>query len=280
MAPADSRSQLGAFLRPELGEPVDAPNGRFWFHHLPLADGRRIRGVSKDPLRERLLWRSTPLAMPGALDGLRVLDIGANDGWFTIASLLAGAREVVAVNPADVVGGAYPANLEWGAEHWGVAPTVRTGSFEELDDVGRFDVVLCLGVLYHVERLFDAMRALRRLLAPGGLLVVETQLTKARSLLPVFEMASDSYQSTVPLMKWELDRPGNVNTWIPNLRGLRNLAHAFDLTCTPVPRASPYRRRHGGRMRRGLFLCFHQADRPDLALTRRRRAPDQPAPPG
>ncbi len=44
----------------------------------------------------------------------------------------------------------------------------RTVSVEDIDSRQRFDLVLLIGVLHHLERMEDAMRRMVRLLAPGG----------------------------------------------------------------------------------------------------------------
>jgi SAM-dependent methyltransferase len=45
---------------------------------------------------------------------------------------------------------------------------------------GTFDVVLLLGLIYHVEDPVGAIRRARSLLKPGGICVVESQLTRQR----------------------------------------------------------------------------------------------------
>src|SRR5262249_44006956 len=56
-----------------------------------------------------------------------------------------------------------------------VEPYVGDFMTMDLTDLGRFDVVLFLGVLYHLEEPLRAMRRLAGLTAPGGLAVIETQ---------------------------------------------------------------------------------------------------------
>ena len=78
---------------------------------------------------------------------------------------------------------------------------------------GRFDLVLFLGVLYHLRNPMLAFDRIRGVLQPGGLLFVETQLTRKRKLA----------RSREPL--WEfLPRDtlhgDGTNKWAPNLAGL------------------------------------------------------------
>jgi len=57
-----------------------------------------------------------------------LLDIGANDGFYTIAALLAGAYEVTAINTANEP--TYPENLRFAGKQWNVAPEVVVDDFQ------------------------------------------------------------------------------------------------------------------------------------------------------
>ena len=101
--------------------------------------------------------------LPERLDGLRVLDVGAWDGYWTFEALRRGAREVVAIDDfSDFIG--RLGNEDRRA--WETFDLCRAalGHGEdrcrrvELDvyaadeaRLGRFDVVLCFGVLYHLR---------------------------------------------------------------------------------------------------------------------------------
>ena len=114
-----------------------------WWHSFELPDGKRIEGVcSLEGLRSRL--GQFPIAE--SLKGQRVLDIGCWDGWFSFELERRGA-EVVAVDCWDnprfrEMHSIYRSKVDY-----------RILDMYELtpDRIGRFDVVLFMGVLYHLK---------------------------------------------------------------------------------------------------------------------------------
>ncbi len=113
------------------------------YHSIELPDGRVLEGVqSIDRLKRRL----AEFPVPDDLTGKRVLDIGAWDGWFSFEMERRGA-EVVAVDCAE--------SKAFRAAHDLLQSKVdyRILDMDELCPaaVGRFDIVLFLGVLYHLR---------------------------------------------------------------------------------------------------------------------------------
>ncbi|MGD8331828.1 MAG: DUF1698 domain-containing protein, partial [Acidobacteriota bacterium] len=119
-----------------------------WFHTIDLGSGVVTDGVIDCDLRLANL-RLPPLA------GKTVLDVGAWDGFFSFAAEGAGAARVLATD-----------SYSWSGEGWGskeafeLARSALGSSVEDLDidvmelspeRVGTFDVVLFLGVLYHLR---------------------------------------------------------------------------------------------------------------------------------
>ena len=144
-----------------------------WYHTIDLGAGVVTPGVDDTPLR---LAR---VGLPASLAGRSVLDIGAWDGFFSFEAERRGASRVVA---ADY--------YSWHGTGWGttdgkagfrVAKEALSSKVEDLDidvmqlspdRVGTFDVVLFLGVLYHLP---DPMGALERIASvTQGLLILET----------------------------------------------------------------------------------------------------------
>ncbi len=114
-----------------------------WWHSFELPDGTRIDGVaSVESLRQRL----AQFPIPDDLRGARVLDIGTWDGWFAFELERRGA-DVVAIDCWN--------NPRFHEVHKRLNSHV---DYRELDvydvtpdTVGRFDIVLFLGVLYHLK---------------------------------------------------------------------------------------------------------------------------------
>lgn len=261
----DSRRRLAdQFLRLDPGPLTAGPEWSTWFHSLPVPDGRRVIGMHGDPTREAKLWASCFDDDRDCLAGKRVLDIGANDGFFSIAALLCGARSVHSVNTGDLVHGTFPANLRWASRVWGVSPQITVGDFLDLPDDGpRYDAILFFGVLYHLPDVYAGMRKLARLLAPGGTIYLETQMTRvAAANIPVFEMASDTHPSTVRQVRSTLDSVGNSNYLLPNEAGVIALASTYGLIAEPLPAGNLYDEVFGGHGKRKVFILTRQADRP------------------
>ena len=114
-----------------------------YWHSFELPDGTVLEGVcSLEGLKRRL----AQFPIPESLAGKRVLDIGAWDGWFSFELERRGA-EVVAVDCWD-----NPRFHEMKALY-GSKVDYRVMDMFELtpETVGRFDIVLFMGVLYHLK---------------------------------------------------------------------------------------------------------------------------------
>ena len=145
-----------------------------WFHSIDLGQGVVTKGV--DATQSERLAR---LRLPENLSGRSVLDIGAWDGFFSFEAERRRASRVVA---SDYYAWHGPG---WGTRHgkagFELAREALKSRVEDLDvdvmdlsqeRVGTFDVVLFLGVLYHLP---NPLLALERVASvTSGLLVLET----------------------------------------------------------------------------------------------------------
>jgi tRNA (mo5U34)-methyltransferase len=168
-----------------------------WWHQIELPNGYVTPG--RDASRAKL----ASLHLPN-LAGKTVLDVGAWDGYFSFAAERMGASRVLA---ADSWAWQQPGGKE-GFEYARAAlgSKVENVEIEVLDispeTVGRFDVVLFLGVLYHMRH---PLLALERVASVANeLLVVETlvDMTFLRSPAAAF-------------YPWSMLRD-HTNWWGPN----------------------------------------------------------------
>jgi tRNA (mo5U34)-methyltransferase len=233
-----------------------------WYHSIELAPGVITPG--RAPLD---VWTNTlaKLNLPDLHDKT-VLDIGAYDGFFSFAAERLGARRVVALDDyvwcTDMQG--YMA--EWReARHAGKAiPSPRNSKYWQPDqlpgkrpfdaaknlldshvepvvgnfmnmepsEVGHFDVVLFLGILYHMEEPLTAMRRAASFLNPGGFFAVETEAMDIPCIpqigvlefFPTNELNSDA-----------------SNWWAPNVEGLKRLMLAAGLVDCQIHQGPPQR---------------------------------------
>jgi tRNA (mo5U34)-methyltransferase len=123
-----------------LAESVQA---RLRYHSIPLPDGSVLPGLQSV---EHLQWRLGLFGLEQDLRGKRVLDVGAWDGWFSFECERRGA-EVVAVDCVELETFLEARRL------LGSRVDYRTLDVSELSAkrLGRFDIVLFFGVLYHLR---------------------------------------------------------------------------------------------------------------------------------
>jgi len=237
---------MESFFQKSYGALVESPNGTpVWWHSLPLPDGNRVNGRNPDKDLQLKMWRAMQIPEAGGLRGKRVLDIGANDGFFTVAAALAGARHVTAV---DKDWSTWPANIGYSCRTWQVDAEILSGDFQTQPLGAPYDVIFLLGVLYHLENLPACMRRLRSLLVEGGSVYVETQMSQIESALPIFEYASDIFPTVAIQDKKNLALVGISNHLFPNPAAVQNLAHSYDFECASLSgphneytRENPYR---------------------------------------
>ena len=139
-----------------------------WHHRIEVAPGVWTPGLQDT---QTVL---SQIGMPDDLTGMRVLDIGARDGFFTFEAERRGAREVVALDnePPDHTGFGIAATL------LGSKASYVTENVYSLDPerYGRFDLVLFLGVIYHLRHPLLALDRIHDVCAPDALLLIETHM--------------------------------------------------------------------------------------------------------
>jgi tRNA (mo5U34)-methyltransferase len=211
-----------------------------WFHSIDLGDGVVTGGASEIQIPEE---HFPPFA------GRTVLDIGAWDGYYSFMAERLGARQVTALDHY-----AWGVDIDARGEYWtecaatGTLPDLsldltefwrpdlpgrkgfefaaaklnssvepRVADFTTLDiaALGTFDVVLYLGVLYHMKEPLTCLERLRGV--TGEIAVIETLAVHLQNL----EHAS--------LLQFHDSRDLNYdfgNWYVPTLAGLTSLCRA------------------------------------------------------
>jgi len=153
--------------------------GREWFYEFELPSGKRTRSYLPDEVksihrtRERMVFDYLDRRVAGRWSELRCLDIGCHEGYFALQLARRGCRQVLGIDARDAhVADAALVRDVYGLENL----TFQRGNILELTnaDLGRFDIVLLLGLLYHVPDIVGALNAARALTA--GTCVIETQV--------------------------------------------------------------------------------------------------------
>jgi tRNA (mo5U34)-methyltransferase len=120
-----------------------------WFHNLHLPSGHET--AADHPLGDfpRVKWRELASSLPEDMTGWRALDVGCNAGFYSFALARRGA-DVLAIDTDEH----YLRQARWAAGQFGLVDRVRFDRlqvYELARRAERFDVVLFLGVLYHLR---------------------------------------------------------------------------------------------------------------------------------
>jgi len=176
-----------------------------WFHSIDLGDGVVTRGLSELQLREDQL--------PG-FAGKSVLDIGAWDGYYSFLAERNGASRVVALDHyawgVDIEArdaywrkcaeeGVLPHHERDATDFWRadlpgrrgfelasralnsqVEPIVADFTTADLGPLGTYDVVLYLGVLYHMKEPLTCLERVRAV--TNSVAVIETEAVHLNGL--------------------------------------------------------------------------------------------------
>ncbi|KAA0581919.1 TIGR04290 family methyltransferase [Azospirillum sp. B21] len=118
-----------------------------WFHNIDL---NGVRTAPDHFLNDypNVKWKRFEHAVPKDLTGRTVLDIGCNGGFYSIEMKRRGADRVVAIDFDD----RYLAQAKFAAEVTGQDIEFHKMSVYDVAKLGEsFDVVLFMGVLYHLR---------------------------------------------------------------------------------------------------------------------------------
>jgi tRNA (mo5U34)-methyltransferase len=181
-----------------------------WFHSFHFPDGSSVDGIR--PLRRLRSEAAHIFSEPVA--GKRVLEIGAWDGFFSFEAERRGAAHVHATDHFCWSGPGWGTKAGFDFAHAKLDSKVKTTDADVFDVTperfGTYDVVLFLGVLYHLKDPFRALELLFRL--TGEFAVIETQV--------------DALHVPEPVMRFYLGSELNndpTNFWAPNLLCLERM---------------------------------------------------------
>lgn len=145
-----------------------------WFHNLEL------NGVTTAPDHflgdyPRVKWSRFAEALPTDLSGRSVLDIGCNAGFYSLEMKRRGAARVVGIDVDD----AYLEQARFAAAVTGLEIELVKLSVYDLAALKRqFDLVLFMGVLYHLRHPLLALDLIREHVV-GDLFVAQSMLRGA-----------------------------------------------------------------------------------------------------
>lgn len=211
-----------------------------WFHNLHLPDG--LQTAPEHPLGDfpAYKWREFEGVLPADLSGCRALDIGCNAGYHTFELARRGA-DVLAIDHDPH----FLAQAQWAAHRLGLAERVRLQQCDvyDIDRIeGTFDVVLFLGVLYHLRYPMLGLDLVSEKV--GGTLVLQTLTRPAdegRAVPPDLpfdrreELAAPDWPSMAFIEHRLADDP--TNWWAPSPAALEAMVRSTGLRVVGRPGA-------------------------------------------
>ena len=219
-----------------------------WFHNLTL---KGVRTAPDHFLHDfpAVKWRSFADHVPEDLSGRSVLDIGCNGGFYSMAMKRRGAERVLGIDHDE----RYLAQARFAAEVEGLDIEFRRLSVYDVGRLGeRFDLVLFLGVLYHLRHPLLALDLLHEHVT-GDLLVFQSLQRGSEQVAPV----APDYDFFAPA---PFDEPGYpklhfveqaysgdaTNWWIPNRAASAAMLRSAGYAVLANPEAE-------------IFVCRHEA---------------------
>jgi len=182
-----------------MSTPIEQVHAREWFYAYELPDGTTAptyHGFDIQAIHDarwRMLDRCLAVRLGNERGDLSAIDLAAHQGWFAVNMARSGFRSVLGIDAREshvddsrLIASVYGLdNLEFRqSDIHALAPT----------ETGRFDVVLMLGLLYHLENPVGALRRCRELCS--GLCVIETQVVPGMT----GHVDYGSYQYVKPLV--------------------------------------------------------------------------------
>jgi tRNA (mo5U34)-methyltransferase len=189
-----------------------------WFHNIDL------NGVWTAPNHflgdyPAVKWQNFAEAIPADLSGKTVLDIGCNGGFYSIEMKKRGADRVLGIDFDEE----YLAQARFAAQVTGLDIEFRKLSVYDVGALGeRFDLVLFMGVLYHLRHPLLALDLIREHVAKD-LFVFQSMQRGSKDVDSVQEdytfWQTEHFESPAyPKMHFIEHRYANdpTNWWAPN----------------------------------------------------------------
>lgn len=212
-----------------------------WFHNMNLG------GVQTAPDHflgdyPAVKWRAFAHVFPGDLQGKSVLDIGCNAGFYSIEMRRRGAHVTAIDSDAK-----YLAQARFAAQVHGVDIDFRHMSVYDIGSLdGPFDIVLFMGVLYHLRHPLLALDLLANDCV-GDTLIVQSMLRGSDDVAPLerdypFEERDVFERPSYPVMAFVEHRYAGdpTNWWIPNRACLEAMLRSSGFQIVDHPEAEVF----------------------------------------
>jgi tRNA (mo5U34)-methyltransferase len=224
----------------EIRERVEALGP--WFHNLDL------QGVRTAPTHflgdyPAIKWRHFANAIPSDLAGKSVLDIGCNAGFYSLEMKRRGADRVLGLDTE----GEYLAQARFAAEVNELDIEFRKLSVYDVGRLGeRFDIVIFMGVLYHLRHPLLALDLIHEHVA-RDLLVFQSMQRGSETIEPLkrnydFWTTDIFDRSGFPKLHFIEHRYADdpTNWWVPNRACVEAMLRSAGFKITGHPEGEVY----------------------------------------
>jgi tRNA (mo5U34)-methyltransferase len=213
-----------------------------WFHNL------RLDGIETAPGHflgdyPRVKYERFRDAIPRDLSGKTVLDIGCNAGFYSLEMKRRGADRVVGIDTDE----RYLAQARFAAEVEGLDIELKQTTVWDVASLGeRFDVVLFMGVLYHLRHPLLALDLIHEY-AVRDLLIFQSMQRGSREVASVeadYDFGSESHfeQPGYPKLHFieHCYAHDETNWWVPNRACVEAMLRSSGFIIDSQPEAEVY----------------------------------------
>lgn len=214
----------------------------YWWHSIDVGEGVVTPGFKWGGGSAVMEFERARMGLPEDYAGRSVLDIGAYDGYFSFDAERRGAGRVTAIDhfvwlhdlapggpPVDFglaylppdglppAGAALPGKRAFDCAHELLGSRVESvvADFMHFDlaRLGTFDVVLHLGIVYHMEEPLTALKRVRSVCSQYAVIESEVVTVEGLDHVPLARLVPSDDVNEDP-----------TNWWVPNVAGLIGLA--------------------------------------------------------
>src|SRR3712207_1490542 len=197
-----------------------------WFHCIELGDGLLTKTESAvgEPVEHpRPTWEKVRACLPEDVSGKSVLDVGCNAGFYAVELKRRGAGRVVGVDSQR----SLVRQAAFVRDVLGLDIEYERASVYDLDprELGQFDVVLALGLIYHCKHLVLALERLYGV--TRELLILETAVYPPKKAPASFAYDVGGLRPTLHPLAYVENPPeakeAVYNWFLPGVESLRAL---------------------------------------------------------
>lgn len=213
-----------------------------WFHNIEL------NGIATAPDHflgnyPHVKWRKFQDAIPEDLSGKTVLDIGCNAGFYSIEMKRRGAERVLGLDFDD----AYLAQARFAAEVAEMDIEFRKLSVYDVGSLAeRFDIVIFMGVLYHLRHPLLALDLIREHVV-GEMMIFQSMQRGSTDVMTLEQdyhfWREDLFEDpSFPKLHFIEHSYSNdpTNWWIPNRACTEAMLRSAGFTIEAHPEAEVY----------------------------------------